>query len=401
MEKGGLTYLARQPIYDKDLNVFGYELLYRTGEGAPKFDPVAQPDEATSSVVIDAVLNIGLSEITGGKPALINVTRNFLLSEHLPAKLAGHLMPEILEGTQVDEALVDCVQRYRQHGFAIALDDFEYSPQWDPLIPLADIIKIDVLVMTPEVVQETLSKLEGFSGKLLAEKVEDYDVYNQYLDMGFEYFQGYFLSRPNLIKDKKVSASKLTVCRLLSQLSNPDVEPEAISETLMHDARLAFKLLKLVNSAAMGLPRQLDNIKEAIVMLGLREIKSWVALLSLSAVDDKPHELLMTTLIRSKMCQLLAKKKGCDAQQAFTVGLLSLFEALMDMPAAQLFEEVSFMDEIQVAVLEHKGALGEILDQVIRYEQGDWEALPEDGPVDLFEVYLEALSFLQFGSFLS
>jgi EAL and modified HD-GYP domain-containing signal transduction protein len=179
------------------------------------------------------------------------------------------------------------------------------------------------------------------------------------------------------------------------------VEPEAISETLMHDARLAFKLLKLVNSAAMGLPRQLDNIKEAIVMLGLREIKSWVALLSLSAVDDKPHELLMTTLIRSKMCQLLAKKKGCDAQQAFTVGLLSLFEALMDMPAAQLFEEVSFMDEIQVAVLEHKGALGEILDQVIRYEQGDWEALPEDGPVDLFEVYLEALSFLQFGSFLS
>lgn len=401
MEKSALVYLARQPIYNRDLAVVAYELLYRTGEGARAFDPITQPDEATSSVVINAVLNVGLAQITGGKPALINVTRSFLLNGHLPTKLAGHLIPEILEGTDVDEDLVSCVARYRERGFTIALDDFEYSPQWDAIIPLADIIKVDVLAMSPGQVSETLARLEGFSGKLLAEKVEDYDSYQRYRDMGFEYFQGYFLARPNLIKDKQVPASKMTVCRLLSQLSDPDVEADAISETIMHDARLAFKLLKVVNSAAMGLPRQLDSIKEAIVMLGLKEIKCWAALLSLGSVDNKPHELLMTALVRSKMCQLLASRSGVDAQKAFTVGLLSLFEPLMDIPIPVLFKEVPFLEEIQVAVVDYAGPLGQILELVLQYERGDWDNLRRDGEIDLFELYLEALGFVQFGNFLS
>lgn len=401
MNNNSLVYLARQPVYNRDLAVVAYELLYRTGEGARVLDPVSQPDEATSSVVINAVLNIGLNQITGGKPALINVTRSFLLSGHLPSKLAGQLIPEVLEGTSVDDDLVSCVARYRKQGFTIALDDFEYSAQWDALIPLADIIKIDVLAMSHEEVSKTLAQLEGFSGKLLAEKVEDYESYQRYREMGFEYFQGYFLARPNLIKDKQVPASKMTVCRLLSQLSDPDVEAEDISETIMHDARLAFKLLKVVNSAAMGLPRQLDSIKEAIVMLGLQEIKCWAALLSLGSADDKPHELLMTALVRSKMCQLLAKRLGVDSQKAFTVGLLSLFEALMDIPAPVLFQEVPFLEEIQVAVLEFAGPLGQVLHLVLQYEKGDWDKLVTGSEVDLFELYLEALGYVQFGNFLA
>lgn len=401
MEKSTLVYLARQPVYNRDLQVVAYELLYRTGEGARAIDPITEPDQATSSVVINAVLNVGLGRITGGKPALINVTHSFLLSGNLPAKLSEHLMPEILENAEIDAELVNCVGRYRESGFKFALDDFEYASKWEAIIPLADIIKIDVLKQSPKQVAYTLSQLQGFTGKLLAEKVEDFESYQRFRDMGFEYFQGYFLARPSLIKDKQVPASKMTVCRLLSQLSDPDIEADSISETIMQDARLTFKLLKVVNSAAMGLPRQLDSIKEAIVMLGLKEIKSWVALLSLASMDDKPHELLMTALVRSKMCQLLAARLGIDPQKAFTVGLLSLFEALMDIPIPVLFKEVPFLEEIQEAVLDNSGALGQLLGLVLQYERGDWDELKNSDGIDLFELYLEALSFVQFGSFLS
>jgi EAL and modified HD-GYP domain-containing signal transduction protein len=398
MEKSSVVYLARQPVFDKGLEVVAYELLYRTGKGARALDPATQPDEATSSVMIDAVLNVGLAQITGGKPALINVTRSFLMNGHLPFQLSGHLIPEILEGTKVDEDLVKLVALYRKQGFMIALDDFEYSPQWDPLIPLADIIKIDVLAMSTEEVAETLAQLKGFSGKLLAEKVEDLSTYERYLEMGFEYFQGYFLARPNLIEDKHVPPSKLTICKLLGQLADPDIEADAVSETVMQDARLTFKLLKLVNSAALGLPRQLDSIKEAIVLLGLDEIKCWAALLSLALADDKPSELLMTALIRSKMCQLLASRVGQDPQKAFTVGLLSLFEALMDIPMEVLFAEVPFQEEIRLAVIGQSGPLGKVLNLVLLYERGDWEKMPKTGDVDLFAIYREALGFVQAGN---
>ncbi|MEJ2681330.1 MAG: HDOD domain-containing protein [Gammaproteobacteria bacterium] len=394
-------YLARQPIFNQKLETVAYELLYRTGDGASNtVNPTLNPDAATSSVVINAVLNIGLENITGDKPAMVNVTHSFLLDGHVADYLSNQFILEVLETTHVDDELVRCVREYKEKGFQVALDDFEYRVEWEPLVAIADIIKLDVLALGEAGVRQTLDQVKGFTGKWLAEKVENYAEFDLYRGMGFDYFQGYFLSKPCLIKEKGIPDSKMTVCRLLSQLARSDVEPSEVADTIMQDARLAFKLLKLLNSAAMGLPRELDSVKQAIIVLGLREMKRWAMLLAVSSVDGKPHELLVTALVRSRMCQLLAERMAQDSERAFTVGLLSLFDVLMDMPVERLFDALPFHADIRRAVLAYEGSLGGILSCVLHYEKGDWQRITCKYNLDFFELYIEALSDVRYGSML-
>ncbi len=392
------TYLARQPIFDRELNVFAYELLYRSENNPNSYDSSVDGDRATSEVIINSTLMMGLDQVTSGYPALINVSKEFLTAGHLPSSFAGKVIPEILETATVDSKFVRTVQTYIDQGFHIALDDFEFHESWEPLLEIAHIIKLDVLKLGREGTQQHITQLKNYKAYKLAEKIDSYEEFEFYQSLGFDYYQGHFLSKPKLLKEKTIPSSKAIACKLISQLCDPNIKADVITETLTQDARLTYKILKVANSAAMGLPREISSIQEALIFLGFDEVKCWACLLSLISAEKQPDELVFTAMTRAKMCQLIAREmQYSNASAFFTVGLISLFDALMGVSLEDVFMQMPFDEELKRAVCEYAGDMGKVLKAVLLYEQGKWNDLEKNSfPVNLRELYLESLEYLKF-----
>jgi len=398
------VYLARQPIYDRELNVVAYELLYRAGEEKNRAGPLNDPDGASTRVLVNAFSEIGLDKITGGLPALINVTEKFLVSGALPASLKGKLIPELLENITITNQLIDSLKKMVDSGYQFALDDFQYQETWRPLMDLSSIVKIDVMTLgksgTMRQVHE-IRRSNQCKAKLLAEKVETHQEFEFYKALGFDYFQGYFLARPNIVKDKGIPASKMVILSLVGVINDPKSDVEDVERVVSQDARLSFKLLKIVNSAAFALRREVRTIAEAVNIIGFNELRIWANMLSLSSIDNKPNNLLLTGMVRAKMCQLLAKKFNYpDANIYFTTGLISLLDALLDLPIEAVLEQMPIARDIKDAILFRTGILGKLLDAVIAYEEGRWEDtnIPPISTTDIFSVYIEALEWAQVSS---
>ncbi|RYG00220.1 MAG: HDOD domain-containing protein, partial [Chitinophagaceae bacterium] len=285
----------------------------------------------------------------------------------------------------------------------IALDDFVLTPETESLIPYADIIKLDVLQLSTPDVLAHVKYLKPFGVKLLAEKVETYEMLEFCKSAGFDLFQGYFLARPQIITGRKMSDNKQSVLQLLSALQDPDVPVEKVEKMLARDTVLSFKLLRLVNSAAFGLARKVDSLKQAIMLLGLNKIKNWVNILAMSNLGDKPHELSVAALTRARMCELIANKFSGKTKTDgyFTVGLLSTLDAFMDTPLTTLLDSISLSKHINDAILNQLGSEGKVLEITTHYERGewdkiDWEYLKINGisGEQLAQIYVETLEWV-------
>lgn len=389
------VYLARQPVYDRQMQVVAYELLYRPGAQSDA-GTIDNPEEASSQVMVNTFMEVGIENITGGIPALINVTRDFLTSGVFPIKFRDRLIPELLEGMEVDDHLVQVATQLVNQGYRFALDDFVWSDEWEPLVDIADIIKLDVMALGEQGVRVQLEKLAGVKAKLLAEKVETHEEFEAYLDMGFDLFQGYFFAKPKLIKEKGIPASKYVVMKLLGETARENADVDEVVKLISQDARLTYKLLKIVNSAFFGLPRKVNSIQEAVVILGFKELKCWASLLSLASMDDKPTELLITAMVRGRMCQHLAEKLQMEEpDKFFTAGLFSMLDALMDSHLEDIIQQMPFSDDLTRAVLKHDGQIGVVLHTVVAYESGDWKEihLGSLGQEEIWDAYLKAIEW--------
>ena len=365
-------YLARQPIYDRKLDVYAYELLYRAADEADA--PEGLGDHATYTVLMNALTEIGLDELVGPHYAFINLTRGFVVGDN-PLPFSGNkIVVEVLEDIASDEEVVAGIKRLSAQGHMIALDDFIYDESLRELVELSDLIKIDLLALTREQLVEHVHLLKGFGVKLLAEKVETQEEFELCKQLGFDYFQGYFFCKPKIIKRQRVPANQLAVMQLLSKLQDPNVDIEALGDVIGHDVSLSYRLLRYVNSAMFALPKKVESLHYAVVFLGLKAVKEMVMVLVMSGANDKPHELLVTSLVRAKMCELLAgssslpNKEGC-----FVVGLFSVLDALLDMEMPELLQSLSLSDEINQALLEREGVAGDVLATVLAHEQGQWD----------------------------
>ena len=385
-------FIARQPIYDRKLEVFAYELLYRAEE--TEHAPEGLGDHATYTVITNALSEIGLKELVGNAYAFINLTRGFFVGDN-PGPFAGEqVVVEVLEDIVVEEEVIAGVKRLAGQGHIIALDDFIYDESLRGLVELADIIKIDLMAMDRNELADQVQQLKEFDVKLLAEKVETQEEYECCRELGFDYFQGYFFCKPKVLKQQRIPTNQMTVMQLLSELQDPNISVEKLGELISHDVSLSYRLLKYVNSAFFSLPSKVDSLSRAITFLGLITIKQWAMVLSMSQINDKPHELLVTSLLRAKMCQLLTKGK-VEKESAFVVGLFSVLDALLDRPLPDLLATLTLADNINDALLERKGSAGEILDNVIAYEQGQWDAITIDSDdlENINKAYYEALSW--------
>lgn len=389
------VFVGRQPIYDKKLEVFAYELLFRSGED--NWTRVEDDDKATSQIILNTFLEIGLDRIAGPHRVFINVGRSFLLGEFPIPLPQDRIGLEILEDVTVDERLVEGVRALAAKGHLIALDDFVLNDDTRPLLDLADIIKIDISTMNRATLAQHVATLRPWKSKLLAEKVETQEEFEFCRQLGFDYFQGYFFCRPSIVKGQRIPANRLAILRLLAKLQDPSTTVKELEEIISHDVSLSYKLLRYINSAAFALTRRIDSIKQAVIYLGTQTIKHWVILFALSGINDKPHELMVTALVRARMGELLARALAArDPDVFFTVGLFSTLDALMDMPMARVVESLPLSEAVSLALLEQAGPYGQVLRCILAYEREDWDRVKAALPLaneSIRDAYLQAITW--------
>ena len=368
------TLLARQAIYDRNKNVHAYELLFRShGDEAAS---IIDGDHATSTVLLNAFTSLPVEEILENKPAFVNFTRKLLDSP--PPIDASRLVVEILENITVDAAMIEAVKALKNAGYTIALDDYVYIDGHEELIDLADLIKVDVLAQSLDQVQALLDKLAGFKGVLLAEKVETQEIFEICKQMGFQLFQGYFLSKPQIVKGRILSSDQRTVLQLLSALRNPEAEFSDIAQIIQTDSVLALKILRLVNSALFNLRREITSVRQAVTMLGMGKVRSWAHLLSLTKLDNQPEDLFTTTMVRARFGQLLAERArtaGVQGESQFTIGLLSTLDAFLGIELVDILASISVPDSMRAAILQCDGNEGVLYAVTLAYERADWDSI--------------------------
>ncbi len=258
------------------------------------------------------------------------------------------------------------------------------------------VVKLDLIAMDRTRLEEYVGSLRKRKVKLLAEKVETQEVFDLCKNLGFDYFQGYFLCRPNVIKGHRMPATRLVILRLLAKLQAPDIEFRDLEEIVRQDVSLSYKLLRLINSAFYARPAEIKSIRQALTLLGLRQVQAWVSLLVLSKIDDKPHELMITAMMRAKMCEFLALiSQEHSAETGFMTGLFSVLDALLDLPPEEVLASLPLSEDITSALLHYEGSLGALLRCILAYERGDWEGVAypglEAGVVR--DAYLKSLSW--------
>lgn len=372
-------YAARQPILNRDKTLVGYELLFRNGIN--NVFPDIDGDEATSRLIEGSQFNFGLDELTDNKPAFINFTLE-TLSKGYPTLLdKDAVVIEILETVQPGKRLLAIVQNLKQNGYTIALDDYLHLPAWRHFYPYIDIIKINFLDCDISEIKILVAELKAFSHiKLLAEKVETYEVYNQAFELGFDYFQGFFFSKPEMVKSKALPPSSMVLAELLYETSNTEVDLNKITDVFGRDVSLSYKLMRYSNSAAFKRRTEVSTIKQALIILGANEIKKLLSLLfAAQASENKPVELIRLSLTRARFSELLAISHGkiANTSTAFLTGMMSLMDAIMDQSMHTVMQNLPLASEIKNALLNNEGLLAKYLNLVTLYEQCNWQGAEE------------------------
>ena len=387
-------FIGRQPIFDRKLNVTAYELLFRSSE--KNSADVIDGDSATYQLLANAFIEIGLDKIIGRHDAFINATRNFIVGAYpLPIPIE-RVVIEVLEDIEINNELVEALKQLSNKGYRIALDDFVYHESLKPLVKIADLIKIDILALDRPTIIEHVKILRKLGiKKLLAEKVETQDEYDFCETLGFDYFQGYFFAQPKIIKGKKLPTNRLNTIQLIAALQNPETEIQQFTRIISRDVTLSFRLLHYLNSAFFNLPKKVTNIQDAIIYLGQINIKNWATLIALTKIDNKPNELILTTLVRAKMCELLTHKVGQEDESAFLVGLFSSLDALLETPLHEVVSTIPLADHVTSAILNKEGIMGEALQCILTYEHADWDLAKfcDLSPSELTSCYAEAIQW--------
>ncbi len=372
------AFIARQPIFDASLRLYAYELLFRSG--SENFFFHNDGNQATGAVISHSTMLIGLDALAGGYPVFVNITRDILLHDFAAFLPKESAVLEVLEDTPPEEDVLAALRRLKQIGYRIALDDFQAMPDPDPFIDLADIIKVDFLAAGSRKRKALASLFADRKIQLLAEKVETHEDYREGVACGYSLFQGYFFSKPLVVKRRRLPESKVGALTLLRIVNLSPLDFERAEIVIKRDLSLSFKLLKYINSAFFGVQQEIRSIRQALTMLGERNIRRWASLIALACLgEEKPTEVLVCSILRGRFCELLMAKLGLRERldDALFLGLFSLVDAMLDQPLPELLKDLPLAAEVKAALLGERNLLRHLLDVVLAYERGDWLALAQ------------------------
>ena len=386
-------FIARQPIFDSNSNVFAYELLFRSCQ-----NNTAQVDDgsvASSQVILNAFVDMCIQEISDNRQVFVNFTREFLVGA-IPLPLSPRsLVVEVLEDVEVDDAVVAGLQQLSRKGYTLALDDYIFTDDKEAMFDNIDIVKVDLLGCDITKLETEIGALKDRNIKLLAEKVETQEEFEYCKQLGFDYFQGFYFCKPMIFSGQSVRPNRLTVLQILSKLQDPNCDITDLESLISKDVAISYKILRIINSAFYNFRREIKSVREAIVALGLKTIRDWMCIIVLTDIDDKPQELISQSLRRARMMQTLSEKCRMSGEVAFITGLFSSIDVIMDQPMESILQKLPLADEIVRALTLSEGEFGELLQTITRYERGEWDDLSIKGlrSQDLIKSYIESITW--------
>ena len=365
--------LARQPILNRKQNTVGYELLFRESQDKNLFTNKVSGDVATLTV-INSLITVGLHNVIGSNKAFINFDTDLLLDQYYKLLPKDAVVIEILENVKISDRLVKVCKEAKEEGFMLALDDFFFRERIEQLIELADIIKIDMIESSEEEIVKYAEEFKKRGKFLLAEKVETDEEFNNTLRMGFDYFQGFFFSRPQIISGHDIPVYKAKLLKLMQEVQM-GADLEKMIELIGQDVALSWKLLKFINSAFFGFRSHIGTVKRAAYMLGEKELKRWMQFIIISEIaTDSPLELVSQSAFRGKFAECITEKIGGDELplKAFTAGMFSLMDAILQKPIHEILDDISLDEEIKNGILRKDTFLGNIIQLVVSREEMDF-----------------------------
>lgn len=395
------VFVARQPIFNRKKEVEYYELLFRNSN----INQYSNIDSfsATLSVLKNSFSIIGFDKLTEGKKAFVNCDEQMLKSgiiETFPKEL---VTIEILETVRPTDEIIDICKRLKNKGYIIALDDYEFDDAYRELFKYVDIIKVDFILTKGEERKKIMDSVGIDNIKYLAEKVETEEEYELALKYGYEYFQGYFFCKPTIIKGKEINSYSTTYLRLIDELNKKDINFNNVENIIKGDLGIAYKLLKIVNSASYGLKNEVKSIKQAIALIGISELRKWVYITNLKSLSlGKPEELVKLSLIRASFGEkLISIIKGTSSFDMFLTGLFSLIDAFLNVPINEAITDLPVSYSVKDALIGKENELELILDLILNYEKANWEnvkcliAKLGINEVELAESYIEAVEWVR------
>ncbi|HWH31168.1 MAG TPA: EAL domain-containing protein [Egibacteraceae bacterium] len=373
------VFVARQPILDAEQRVYGYELLFRSGlENA---FPGTDPTLASTKVLTSSVLSIGLDLLTRGKPAFVNFTRDGLLADDAGFLPSASAVVEIVEDIEPDADVVAACRRLRELGYRLALDDFVYRPELEPLLELASFVKVDFERTTAGERLALVERLRDRPVSLVAEKVETVADYREGLSLGCSHFQGYFFSRPVVYRGQDLRGHRGSQMQLMHEAGRDELDFARVERIVKTDIALSYKLLRYINAVSFGWKQRITSVRHALSLLGQEQVRRWALLVALSSMAERrPPELSVMSAVRGRLCEgllTLGSAGGDRALDGFMLGMFSLIDALLEQPMAQALEGVPLAEDVHAALLGEPNRARQVLDTVVAYERGDWSALDE------------------------
>jgi len=366
-----LRYVARQPIFDRDERVFGYELLFRNGlENCFS----GNLDEA-SRATLDSSLLMGLDVLCDGRRAFVNCTRDTLIKGLVTLLPSASTVVEILESVPADPDVVAACQSLKAQGYMLALDDYISEDAREPLAQLADIIKVEMQLTTEDQRSDLVKQFGSCQCLMLAEKIETHAEFVRARDQGFIYFQGYFFRRPEMLSTHDMPAHRLNYLRMLQEVSHPDLDLAGLEKLIKAEASVCYRLLRYLNSAVFGFSKEIHSVKHALSLLGERDVRRWVRLVAaVGAGQDKTSDLLLSALVRARFGELLSPTVPHGESDLFLLGLLSLIDAMLEMPMEVVLEKIPLDHETKAVLLGKASVLRPVYQLMLAHESGEWEA---------------------------
>ena len=372
------VYVARQPIFRRDKRVYAYELLFR--DNLTNIFPDIDGDFATSKLLYNSFLSIGMENLTGRRKAFINFTEDMLI-ERAPLMFPkDKIVVEILEDVEPEIEVVDACREIAQEGYVLAMDDFYYKSELEPLIALSNLIKIDFRSTSSQEIEEYVKTLSEYDVHLLAEKIETYEEFTAALEIGFHYFQGYFFSKPEIISGRDISASELNILNIMVEANKEDIDFQVLERLIGRDVAISYKLFRYINSTYFKRASKISSIKQAITLLGEKRIRRFLSIVAMSNLTQgKPNELFRRSIIRARLCEMIGElcRSRVPSSELFVTGLFSLIDAIMDDSMENLMKKLPLSKEIKNVLLYNNGILKNYLNLAVCYETGDWGGIPE------------------------
>lgn len=393
--------VARQPLLDARGDVHGYELLFR--ETVHHTTCTGSSSRASAMVIDTALLSIGLDTLTAGRRAFFNITRDLLVDGKASLLPREASVLELLEDIPADPETIEACRRLHQEGYVLAVDDYEPGSPSEAFLPYVTYAKVDLLATPPERLGSIVASLKGRGVTVVAEKVETREAHEAAKAAGCTLFQGYYFCRPETLASGSIPPNHLAHMRLVSALNRPNVSAMHVEELLKQDSRLSYRVLRCVNSAGFGLRREIQSIREAVVLMGLNRIRQWAAVWLLTSMNSGPTELANMAVLRGRSCELLGARLGGPdhAGELFLLGLASLLDVMLQRPMPVAIAELPLGGEVRSALLGEDNAPRRVLDAVVHYERGDWEpawAAAARASLDIAELadaYQDALQWVK------